>query len=481
MKNFILLFLFALLAACATKQTDNVVVDDSGTVKTDTPIVYAKSKIYHDDGTRSYRDWKPYKTRTISQLANYNVPEKTVQLSKYGGRLDRKEEATGFYYTKQIEGRWWIIDPDGYLFIHKAVNSINMGKSERNKTALQEKYKDETGWSNATIKLLRDNNFNGAGSWSDAERLTKAQKQQTTPLAYTINCKFMSGYGNKRGGTHKVPGHTGFPNSTIFVFDPDFEIYCQEKAKKLAENKDDKNLLGYFSDNELPFKRKTLEGYLTLSDKNDYGYIAAKKWLADKAISKDNITDEIRDEFVAYVAHKYYSIVTKAIAQNDPNHLFLGPRLYSSEKHNEVFMTVAGKYTDIICCNYYNQWTPKKQHLQEWAEWTNKPFIITEWYVKGEDSGLSNKTGAGWIVKTQKDRGLFYQNYTLALLESSNCVGWHWFRYQDNDPTLKGAELSNIDANKGIVDNYYNGYQPLLELMNEINTQVYDLIDHFEE
>ena len=50
----------------------------------------------------------------------------------------------------------------------------------------------------------------------------------------------------------------------------------------------------------------------------------------------------------------------------------------------------------------------------------------------------------------------------------------------DNDPTLEGAELSNIDANKGIVDNYYEPYEACLELMAGINRQVYDLADYFD-
>ena len=94
---------------------------------------------------------------------------------------------------------------------------------------------------------------------------------------------------------------------------------------------------------------------------------------------------------------------------------------------------------------------------------------------------MPNQSGAGWIVKTQTDRGLFYQNYTLALLESKNCVGWHWFKYMDNDPTSEGAELSNIDANKGVVDNYYNEYTTCLDLMSIINLQIYELTDYFDK
>ena len=106
--------------------------------------------------------------------------------------------------------------------------------------------------------------------------------------------------------------------------------------------------------------------------------------------------------------------------------------------------------------------------------------MITEWYTKGMDSGLPNISGAGWIVKTQRDRGLFYQNYTLQLLESKSCVGWHWFKYIDNDPEQEGTELSNQDANKGIVNNDYKEYNPLLNLMKEINLQTYNLIDYFD-
>ena len=71
--------------------------------------------------------------------------------------------------------------------------------------------------------------------------------------------------------------------------------------------------------------------------------------------------------------------------------------------------------------------------MQMWAHESGKPILITEWYAKGVDSGMANTGGAGWLVKTQRERGLYYQKYTLGLLESKVCVGWHWFRYSDND------------------------------------------------
>ena len=106
--------------------------------------------------------------------------------------------------------------------------------------------------------------------------------------------------------------------------------------------------------------------------------------------------------------------------------------------------------------------------------------MITEFYVKGEDSGLPNTTGAGWIVPTQEDRGRFYQHFVLGLLESRNCVGWHWFKYIDNDPAQANAELSNIDSNKGIVKIDYEPYVEFLKLMKSVNREVYPLTEFFD-
>jgi hypothetical protein len=229
----------------------------------------------------------------------------------------------------------------------------------------------------------------------------------------------------------------------------------------------------------MPFKVKSLDNFLSLPD-NDYGRKAAEQWLADKNIIREKITDADREEFMAYVGEKYFATVSNAIKKHDPNHLYIGARFYSEEKNHELFMTAAGKYLDVVSNNYYNYWTPDSTQMSNWAKWTGKPFIITEYYTKGEDSGMPNQSGAGWIVRTQKDRGLFYQNYNLALLESKNCVGWHYFKYQDNDPTAKGVDPSNIDANKGIVNNEYEIWEPMMILMKQLNEQVYSLADFFD-
>lgn len=442
--------------------------------------VEARRRTSNADGTISYKPYEPFKTRTIESMAGFKPPKKPTALSKYGGRTTKRVSSTGFFRVEKIDDRWWCIDPEGCLYYNVALNSISKGGSDRNKQALKNKFGTPDSWITETIKMLQENGFTCAGSWSDHKAIIGANSKSDKPFAYTINLNFMSNYGRERGGTFQQPGHTGYPGDAIFVFDPEWKSFCDEHAKQAAAYKDDPNLFGYFSDNEMPFRFKALDNYLALPEK-DPGHIAAVKWMEDQGITKEQVSDRHRELFLAEVADRYFSAVSKALKKYDPNHMYIGARFYSSEKNYPEFMKTAGKYLDIISNNYYNKWTPDSADMANWTKWSGRPFIITEYYTKGEDSGMPNQSGAGWIVRTQKDRGLFYQNYNLALLESKNCVGWHYFKYQDNDPTETGVDPSNTDSNKGIVNNLYEVWTPMMELMKELNTRIYAIIDYFDK
>ena len=428
---------------------------------------------------KTYGEWKEYPTRTIETLQGY-APS-PVPLDKYGGRTDKKFPATGFFHAVKDKGRWWVADPDGNAFINIGMVNVSPASTETEKEAMKKEFGDQKGWTEKTQELLTECGFNALGAWSDVGAFRNSALENTKPLAYTIMKNFMSDYGKRRGGTYQDPGHTGYPDRTIFVFDPEFVSFCDEYAKDLAANRNDKNLFGYFSDNELPFERLSLDRYLGKKDSMDYGCRAARKWLAERKVQPSDITDSLRNEFLGYMAEKYYSVVAAAIKKYDPVHLYLGSRLHSNELKVEPFFRVVGKYVDLIAINYYRVWTPVAGDMKNWEAWSGKPFLVTEWYTKGEDSRMTNYSGAGWIVRTQNDRGLFYQNFCLALLESKNCVGFQWFKYQDNHPTNTKADPSNTDANKGIVNTKYELYQPLVGKMRMLNRNVYSLIDFFDK
>ena len=423
--------------------------------------------------------WVAYPTRTLADVPGAAALKPDTGLSRYGGLTSRKENATGFFHTAKIGGRWWLVDPEGCLFLHIGVTSVSMLRTPGAMTAWKDKFGSETNWAAQTTALLREHGFNGLGAWSDTERLRAANP----PLVYTRIWNFMSSYGRKRGGTFQQPGHTGYPGDCTFVFDPDFEKFCDEHARQLAADKNDPWLLGHFSDNELPWRYGALTNYLALPA-TDPGHQAALTWLRARrganATARD-IKPEDFPAFLEYMVDRYFRIVSRAIKRHDPNHLYLGARFHGSDLRYPEIFRAAGPHLDVVSVNYYRAWTPDPERLAMWERESAKPVIITEWYAKGADSGLANTSGAGWLVKTQRDRGLFYENFTLGLLQSKVCVGWHWFKYIDNDPADTRADPSNRDSNKGILSNRYEPYTPLLDSMKRINQRAYGLMQCFDK
>ena len=430
--------------------------------------------------------WAQYAVRTVATLPGF-VQKQEPATSPYGGYKDWQTRATGFFRTEKRNNRWWIIDPQGYPYIHKAVVAFNPGKSLKQKQAFDQKFGSLDNWLKTSTEMLKENGFNGVGAWTNPDLL----RRQSEPLVYTLIVSPMGMYHRDHlkqfGGKYEQAGWQGYRFDLAMVFDKAFDGYIREAMKPVAQYKNDKYLLGYFTDNELPWVFDALDRHLTLLGKNEEGFIAANNWLKQRkgdTATVAGITDADRSAFTAFYFDTYMKKVVTALRQADPNHLYLGCR-FNQDKHrqeltNPEIFKVAGKYMDIISINHYRYWEPDQQRFDNWAAWSGKPLLITEWYTKAEDSGLPNNTGAGWLVHTQHDRGIFYQNFTLALLQNKNCVGWHWFKYMDNDPDDASTDASNKDSNKGLVDRYFTPYTPLLEQMKVVNDKVYGLIGYFD-
>ena len=442
----------------------------------------SKSEYHKVQARRNAKDpnWQTYIAKTVDRIPGFRL-SKDPEINSYGSWKINQSAATAFFRVEKKGDRWWIIDPEGYPFIHKGVAVYRPGGSANQRSALNSKYGSTDNWAIHESAFLKENGFNGTGAWSDVDLLRKNNVQ----LAYSVILSPMGSYKSqhikKYGGKYKQAGWQGYRFDLVMVFDPEFDAHVEKAIAPIARYADDKNLLGYYTDNELPWKNDALDRHLTLLAHDEPGYIAAKEWL-DERKGKDgtlsDITPDDRLAFTGFYFETYIKKVSEAIRKYDPNHLYLGCRFNQEreELQNPEVFKVAGKYCDIISINHYRKWEPDQTIMNNWATWSGKPFMITEWYVKGEDSGLPNNTGAGWNVPTQADRGYFYQNFTIELLKSKACVGWHWFTYQDNDPEDLTTDSSNRDSNKGIVNSKYQPYKPLLENMKMLNDHVFRLI-----
>jgi hypothetical protein len=417
-------------------------------------------------------EWREYPTRTLDAVAGFR-PVAAPETDVYGGRVDRKQRATGFFYPAKIGKRWWLIDPAGNPYIQAGICSLAPGKSAANVRNLRERFGTPEKWAAATSELLRANGFTGSGGWSDVELLRGAPRR----LVYSTTSSFMGDFGRAKKLTHQQSGHLGYANDCIPVFHPEFAESCDATARKLAASKDDPFLLGHFTDNELPAPVDLLDRMVKL-DGEDPGRKAAEQWLA--ARKAPEIGDADRDAFRGFVYARYFELTSAAVRRHDPNHLVLGPRMHGPFLKSAAVMRAAARHIDVLALNVYNYWTPPADLMSMWTAESGKPFLVTEWYTKGEDSGFPNTSGAGWNVPTQRDRGWFYQNFTLARLESRHCVGWHWFKYLDNDPEDLTTDPSNRDSNKGLVNLKYEPYADLLSAMKPLNANLYPLADWFD-
>ena len=305
-----------------------------------------------------------------------------------------------------------------------------------------------------------NNGYNTLGCWSDWRSFRTAPQR----MPYTPRWNFLSTYKNQR---QKSNGGRGYPEQCMPVFDPQFAEFCDAHARQLAKMKDDPWLLGHFSDNELPFRPDALTNYLKLP-KTDTGRRAAQKWWHSRRGGRDRITDADQEAFLEYLARLYYSTVSAAIKKYDPNHLYLGSRVHGRTIRAPVFRGAKG-FVDVLSVNYYHRWSVEQERLNGWVESCGVPVIISEWYAQSLARPDTPATGAGFRVRTDTDRGLFYQNFTLGLLKNPGCVGWHWFKY--------GGDGAGF--HKGIVSRAYQPHTDLLSLMAELNGQVYPLADFF--
>jgi len=364
-----------------------------------------------------------------------------AEISKYGGNLNVKTAATGYFEIKKINDCWYLVDPDGYLFFTIGVCSVSKGGGVELPDA------------------LRNIGANTLGCWSDET----INDETAYKMPYCPRWNFMQTYKNSSQRTKDL-----LSKGIIPVFDPAYISFCDDHAKQLIDTKNNPFLLGHFSDNELPIYDNTsygnlLDRFLEIQDKSDPNYLAAKNWIIDRKGENYSITEEDRELFHGFVTGTYYRITSEAIKRYDPNHLYLGSRLHGAAKRMPSIFTEAGKYVDMISINVYGTWTPLTEDMDMWSA-GDKPFFVTEFYAKAEDSGLGNKTGAGWLVPTQEVRAKFFENFTLALIEHPACVGYHYFRYIDNN-----------DSNKGLLDGDYRWWEPLKNSYYKVARDIYSL------
>jgi len=477
--------------------------------------------------------------RSMETLTGFN-PGPLSEYDEFGGITNSgiKGEATGFFHTEKHGERVYIIDPLGNPFFAAGINTAQLGATQNQKDAALAKYGSEDNFYKEVTQTLRDIGINTY--WGGDDQFFAQNK-----LARAIGLGVISGYmgGNSLNLGISTGGSAKFMhNNTMNVFDPDYLTYAKTKvATALAPyTNDNPYILGLYSDNEIPAQTDMLYCYLTIDPTepvNAFSYATAWTWFirhtGNPNPSVTEITDEMSEEFKAFVYNRYFKGVTDAIkAAGFDNYMYLGNRVHSENKTSEGYLRAASQYVDVLTCNLYGGLTPSFETMETMYKYTGKPFIVTEFFTKADDAvdmngySLGNQTNAGSIVKTQADRAAYYEHYVMLLLESQTCVGWTWYRFRDNDQTIyideggnlyraydyqneeisayvnvntgavieegpkfapslkvfyKGeGDTSNLGSNKGFFDNKMNIYEELTGAVKDTTDNIFNLINYFD-
>jgi hypothetical protein len=365
---------------------------------------------------------------------------------RFGGWQHLAGTKTGYFHTQEIDGRWWLVTPDGNVFFSKGVDNV----SYRPEAASAPKAPaDPQAWAASAARQLLGWNFNTLGAWSATEAYGKG-------MAYAPVINIAA----------SVQRDLWLKGGVVDYFSPQFrEAAEQVAARACAPHADDPWLLGYFTDNELRWGKdwrsqdSLLESYLKMPPDSP-GLARAAEFV--KTLGHDP-TDEDRLKFAGLVAAEYARVTAEAIHRHDPHHMVLGCRFAGYP--GDAVIEAEGRYVDVISYHSYNPTAPVDR-LRQIVRLSGKPAMVTEFSFKAMDSGLPNTKGAGKPVATQSDRASGFTGYVEALADLSGVVGYHWFEYRDEP---KEGRFDGENSNYGVVKIDFSPWEVLTARMTAVN------------
>jgi hypothetical protein len=411
-------------------------------------------------------DW-PGKVKDLAQLKQAWAAEEAslrpgdFGYCPYGGYLNSRGKATGFFHVELEDGRWWFVDPDGHHFFSTSATGIT-GRGGDARLKGREDYfaalpptdladgrrtapsfyawnlarrhgpETRTNWMDLALRRLDFWGLNTIGNWSDP-RLWDAHKK-----AYQVNL----------GGWGMRIGYLGLPD----VYSDEFPKTVDRDAQtQCAPRKDDPWLLGYFIANEPPWPgRESLVVDLILEGPPSAIQREAKAFLAT------GDTPERRKQFIYRAFERFLNVIIAAIGRHDPNHLILGLRFGGSLPPPEMLR--ASKAFDVYSMNVYATEVNVKT-MEEIYRVTGRPILIGEFHFGVPGRGLA----PGLVqVRDQAERGVAYRYYVEQAAAFPAFIGSSWFQWVDQPCT---GRMDGENYNIGLLNVTDQPYMDLIEAM----------------
>jgi hypothetical protein len=277
------------------------------------------------------------------------------------------------FSVRQVNDKWTLIDPSGNPFYSVGLDTVtpegNPDRSGKNvyRETSKAKYGTDDAWADAQRKRLGEWGVNTIGAFSDEGLFAN----RDIPFTVFIRASNMD---------------TDF-------WDPAWEQKTQaliaETAKSYASNK---NLVGYFTDNEISWlidlqalyfpgrEILVMGGYLH----KPHGRAALLPFLRARYKTPANVSADFPDakipgsdwdsiqwsdtslgnkvsaqgkqvllDWAAVMAQRYFAVTAPALRSGDPVHLYLGTKFVAGLTPSNV-LKIAANFSDVISVDFYD-------------------------------------------------------------------------------------------------------------------------------
>ena len=471
-----------------------------------------KDKVKSDD------DLKTALALEDKDLAKHISP---ANRTKFGGwEKGKRYEATGHFRFQKIDGKWWMIDPEGYLFWSHGVVRVtpssavtpldgrhcyfeDLPKADSeyalfyttNDELLAPHYaargiKETYDFSSANIRRKYGKDWRAKYAEKAHQRLlswglnTIANSsdsyiylQRKTPYVERFEVKGDALSGKGAWWPFRDP------------FSPSFRKNIKENLQKRKAMLNDPWCIGFFVDNEIHWgttttlaentilSEPTLRGKIRFADDLKKKYSTIEKlneswgtnfadwdaFLKNREVPK-NANKQDMEAFTRSMTEEYFKAIRECFNELAPNKLYLGCRFAGSIDKDVLY--TAAKYADAIS---YNRYTEILDTLSLPKD-IDKPIMIGEWHFGALDRGKLHSTLIK--VKNQDARAKAYYNYAKSALENPYVVGIHWHQFSDQATT---GRFDGENFQVGFTDVCDTPYWETIEKIREIGYNMYEI------
>jgi hypothetical protein len=426
----------------------------------------------------------------------------------FGGHIGIKGEKTGFFHTQRIEGRWWLVTPDGNAFWGMGIAHpiTDFSKSAVTFTHLG----DQEAWLKGSIERMRDLGYNCVwtgpycperiqSGYVDKALAEKVFREAKIPYAFPLPIlkhRVEMAEGEKRPDVFDV-GFTQFVNQLVekhvpqlrddpwvmgyyYGFAPwTYDSYWLNDTIERKGSPGRERLIGILEKRYDSDIDKLNAVYGTMFDSfqelKDSGTLTYPSWmkshksgytpLPSKPGSKELFQDS--QALLGEIMEHAYRLAHEAVRKHDPNHLIFGSYVKEASITTENWERIA-PYLDVITPQHVSKVFP----IAPVAEALNKPVLISDQpFGNVYPLPLLTARMAPGAVPDHVDRLVLYDILANRISKDPHYIGVDFCAVLfDQSHEEKAYEIGQ----PGFYTSYGEPKEPLCRIVKQFNLKMVD-------